>query len=61
MVRCESDGEMLLPRKGYQTLCVEEDLYKYIQKVAKESNGSTPEYIKYLIERDQVVRKYQKV
>jgi hypothetical protein len=47
------DGGHILPRKGYQTICVTEEVYKYVQTKAKETNRSIPEYIKYLIELEK--------
>jgi hypothetical protein len=41
-----------LPREGYRTICVTDDIYSFIQKKAKETNRTIPEYIKHLIEND---------
>jgi hypothetical protein len=41
---------MDLPRQGYMTICVTEEVYRYIKKRAEETNRTIPEYIKNLIE-----------
>jgi len=41
-----------LPREGYRTICVTDEVYRYIQNKANETNRSIPEYIKHLIESD---------
>ncbi|HTY75429.1 MAG TPA: hypothetical protein VMD05_07685 [Candidatus Nanoarchaeia archaeon] len=41
-----------MPRKGYQTICVTDEVYHYIQKKASETNRTIPEYIKHLIENE---------
>jgi predicted CopG family antitoxin len=41
-----------VPRKGYRTICVTDEVYDTIQKKAKETNRTIPEYIKHLMEKD---------
>ena len=41
---------MLLPREGYRTICVTDEVYQYVKKKAEETNRTIPEYIKNLIE-----------
>ncbi|XES77596.1 MAG: hypothetical protein ACBZ72_01660 [Candidatus Bathyarchaeia archaeon] len=41
-----------LPRKGYRTICVTDKVYQNVQKKAKETNRTIPEYINYLLEKD---------
>jgi hypothetical protein len=41
-----------LPRKGYRTICVTDEVYQTIQKRAKDTNRTIPEYIKHLMEKD---------
>ena len=41
-----------MPREGYRTICVTDEVYSYIQTKAKETNRTIPEYIKHLIEKD---------
>jgi len=41
-----------MPRKGYRTICVTDEVYHSIQKKAKETNRTIPEYIKHLMEKD---------
>jgi macrodomain Ter protein organizer (MatP/YcbG family) len=41
-----------LPRKGYRTICVTDAVYHQIQKKARESNYTIPEYIVQLLEKD---------
>ena len=47
-----TEGDGYLPRKGYQTICVTDEVYRYIQTKATETNCSIPEYIKRLIENE---------
>ncbi len=42
-----------LPREGYRTICVTDEVYNYIKKKAAETNRTIPEYIKTLIEQEQ--------
>jgi len=42
-----------LPRAGYKTICVPEDVYQSIKSKAKETNRTMPEYIKYLMETEK--------
>jgi predicted CopG family antitoxin len=42
-----------VPRKGYRTVRVADDIYGYLQKRAKEINHTIPEYISYLIEKNK--------
>jgi hypothetical protein len=49
-----------LPREGYRTICVTDDVYTYIQKKAAETNRTIPEYIKHLIENDNPPKKEKK-
>jgi hypothetical protein len=39
-----------MPRKGYRTITVTEDVYRQIQNTARETNRTIPEHLKYLIE-----------
>ena len=41
-----------MPREGYRTICVTDEVYHYIQNKATETNCSIPEYIKHLIENE---------
>jgi len=50
----DSEGGQGLPRKGYRTICVTDEVYRCIQQKAKETNRSIPEYIKHLMEKDNV-------
>jgi hypothetical protein len=43
-----------LPRKGYRTICVTEEVYRRVQEMAQQTNRSIPEYIKYLMEKDAI-------
>jgi hypothetical protein len=38
-----------VPRKGYRTLRVTDDIHDCLKKQAKETNHTIPEYIKHLI------------
>jgi hypothetical protein len=38
-----------MPRKGYRTITVTEDVYRQIQETARETNRTIPEHLKYLI------------
>ncbi len=40
-----------MPRKGYRTIVVTDEVYQYIQKRSAETGHSIPEYIKILIEK----------
>ena len=42
-----------MPRKGYRTIVVTDEVYHYIQKKASETNRTVPEYIKTLIEKEK--------
>lgn len=42
-----------MPREGYRTIVVTDEVYNYIKKKAAETNRSIPEYIKQLIEEDK--------
>ena len=46
-------GANSLPRAGYRTLTVTEELYQQLQKVAEEANRSIPEHIKHCIDKEQ--------
>jgi predicted CopG family antitoxin len=48
--------EPILPRVGYKTICVTEDVYRYIQKKAKETDQSIPEYITNCIEKEKSLK-----
>ena len=41
-----------MPREGYRTICVTDEVYTYIKKKAAETNRTIPEYINHLIEKD---------
>lgn len=41
-----------MPRKGYRSVHITDDVYGYLQKQAKENNLTIPEYIKHLIKKD---------
>jgi predicted CopG family antitoxin len=45
-----------VPREGYRTIVVTEEVYRYIQKKAEETNRTVPEYIKHLIEKDKLLK-----
>ena len=42
-----------MPREGYRTICVTDEVYSYIKKKAAETNRTIPEYIKHLIEKEE--------
>jgi hypothetical protein len=42
-----------MPRKGYNTLCVTDEIYSAIQEKARENKCSIPQYIKLLIEQQE--------
>jgi predicted CopG family antitoxin len=46
-----------VPRKGYRTICVTDEVYNSIQKKAKDTNRTIPEYIKHLLEKDNAPKK----
>lgn len=46
------EGGYGLPRKGYRTICVTDEVYHCIQTKAKETKRTIPEYIKYLMEKE---------
>ncbi|MCW4019082.1 MAG: hypothetical protein NWF00_10470 [Candidatus Bathyarchaeota archaeon] len=39
-----------MPRKEYRTICVTDEVYRCIQKRAKDTNRTIPEYIKHLLQ-----------
>jgi hypothetical protein len=43
-----------MPRKGYKTLCVTDETYSCIQKKAQENNNSIPQYIKKLLQNEEI-------
>ncbi|MCW4010543.1 MAG: hypothetical protein NWF05_07985 [Candidatus Bathyarchaeota archaeon] len=45
-----------MPRKGYRTICVTDEVYHCIQTKAKETDRTIPEYIKYLMDKESVQR-----
>jgi hypothetical protein len=51
-VRGYLKGGLPVPRKGYRTICVTDEVYQSIQKKAKESKRTIPEYIVHLLETD---------
>jgi hypothetical protein len=50
----EVEGGNTLPRAGYLSICVTEEVYNCLQTNAKKTNSSIPEYIKHLIEMEKV-------
>jgi len=42
-----------MPRKGYNTISVTDEIYYSIQKKAQENNSSIPQYIKLLITKEE--------
>jgi hypothetical protein len=52
-VREERYGGCGLPRKGYRTICVTDEVYHYVQQKAAETDRTMPEYIKHLIEKEK--------
>ncbi len=42
-----------MPRAGFKTICVPDDVYRNIQNKAKNTNRTIPEYIKYLMEKEK--------
>ncbi len=50
-----------MPREGYRTVCVTDEVYRYIKKKAEESNRTIPEYIKHLIEAEEAAKKKRSV
>ena len=59
-VRGEVEGDHGLPRKGYRTICVTDDVYSCIQKKAQETNRTIPEYIRHLLEKDNTPKQGNK-
>lgn len=49
-------GGNALPRKGYRTICVTDNVYQCIQAKAKESKRTIPEYIVSLLEKDGALK-----
>jgi predicted CopG family antitoxin len=45
-----------LPREGYRTIVVTDEVYRYIREKAAENNCTVPEYIKHLIEKDKTLK-----
>ncbi len=45
-----------MPREGYRTIVVTDEVYRYIQKKAEETNRTVPEYIKHLIEKEKTTK-----
>jgi hypothetical protein len=48
---------MQTPREGYRTICVTDEVYRYIKKKSAETNRTIPEYIKHLIESEETAKK----
>ena len=46
----------MVPREGYRTICVTDEVYQYVKKRAKETNRTIPEYIKHLIEKEKTAK-----
>lgn len=42
-----------MPREGYRTIVVTDEVYHFIQNKAAETNRTIPEYIKYLIQQNE--------
>jgi hypothetical protein len=42
-----------MPREGYRTISVNDEVYHYIKKKAGETHRTIPEYIEHLIENDK--------
>jgi len=40
-----------LPREGYKTITVSEEVYEKLDKMAKESFRTVPQYIEYLLQK----------
>ena len=47
------EGGITLPRSGYFTFCVSEEVYNRLRTNAKKTNCSMPEYIRHLIEMEK--------
>lgn len=43
----------MMPRKGYSTISVTDEVYYSIQKKAQENNSSIPQYIRLLIAKEE--------
>ena len=56
-VRGVKNGGLWVPRKGYRTICVTDQVYLSIQKKAKESDRTIPEFIVHLLEKDNTGKK----
>jgi predicted CopG family antitoxin len=41
-----------MPRKGYRTITVADQVYNSVQKRAQQNKCSIPQYIKILIDKD---------
>lgn len=51
------EGGNTLPRAGYLSICVTEEVYNCLQTNAKKTNSSIPEYIKHLIEMEKAQKR----
>jgi len=45
-----------VPREGYRTISATDDVYNYLQSNAQEINCSIAEYIKNLIEENNIAK-----
>ncbi len=46
-----------MPREGYRTISVNDEIYEYIKKKAEETHRTIPEYIAHLIEKENTRKK----
>ncbi len=45
-----------MPREGYRTISVTDEVYQYVKDRAKETHRTVPEYIDHLIEKEKTVK-----
>jgi hypothetical protein len=51
--KVRENGGNLVPREGYRTISVTNEVYQYVKRRAEETNRTIPEYIKHLIEKEK--------
>jgi hypothetical protein len=45
-----------LPRKGYKTITVSDNIHEEIRKTAQETNRNMREYVEYLLAQDKAAK-----
>lgn len=45
-----------MPRKGYRTVHVTDNVYSYLEKQAKETNHTIPDYIRLLVDKNSMAK-----